>query len=215
MTTLPNGASFTWRLLTLKEYQVFRSLRDGGVLHPYVLYDKAFDRCFLGESAIIDPQLPAGLFISIGQLIMYLSGDCAGETQKQDLMMAREAYHADSVIEHLKRVCLLAFPSYTLEDVEKWTRPELIRKFTISEAVLVNRGIGYEPLDPKNIMSVADREAAQQKQQGIDFARENREIGSAMNGSDGHHPMDLPPDEFAKRQRVARVMEERRQRRRG
>jgi len=207
MTTLPGGASFTWRLLTLKEYKVFRGLRESGALHPYSVHMKVFDRCYTGISDLVDPMLPAGLFISIGQLIMWWSGDCAGETQKDDILAARAAYPADSVHEHMKRVIFLAFPSYTLEDVELWTRPELLRKFTISESVLVNRGIGYEPLKPNHILSP---QQAQQKQ-SINYKKENADMRRAMGGRgpDDTHPLEMHPAEFEKRQRIAAAMERR------
>lgn len=213
VTALPSGESFSWRLLTLKEYRIFRALRESGAVHPYLLHDQVFDRCYQGIGDLVDPLLPAGIFVAMGELIMWLSGDCAGSTQVEDIMMARQAYPAESVHEHMKRVVLLAFPSYTLEDIEDWARPEFIRKFTISEALLVNRGIGYEPLDPKHILT-PEQQAKRKQRADIDFRRENRELGSAMSGGEGHHPMDLPPDVFARKMKIAEAMEARRNRQR-
>ena len=50
-THIPDyGVTFNYRLLTLKEYKVFRSLRDGGLLPEWSLADEVFERCLIGES---------------------------------------------------------------------------------------------------------------------------------------------------------------------
>lgn len=145
-TTFPNGYKFMWRLLNLKEYRVFQALRDGGVLMEVSVYIRVFERCYAGDFNLINMHAPVGMYASIGELIMYLSGDCETDTLKSDLISARQIYPANSVQEHMKRVVLTAFPSYTIEDVDSWTRQELIRRFTFSENLLVYR-FGHEPLD--------------------------------------------------------------------
>jgi hypothetical protein len=206
-TMVPGAPSFVWRVLTLKEYRAFRKLMYSGAYHPYNIYSAVFERCYIGDAAFIDGNLPAGIFISIGEMIMWMSGDCASHTQKNDILAARAHYPSDSVHEVMKRVILLAFPTYTLEDIDSWTRPELLYKFSVAESVLVNRGIGYEPIDVRKIMS-ADQ--VQEKKNKIDFAKENKELGDTKGIRGDHdHILDASPDEFARKQKIARIAQQR------
>lgn len=197
MTTLPTGEQFTWRLLTLKEYRVFRGLREAGVYSPLYLYESVFDHCFLGDSDAINGNLPAGYFSAMGELIMHLSGDASFSNERDEIETARMSYPMDSVQETMKRIILIAFPAYTPEVVEDWCRPELLKKFVLAEAVLVNKG-GYEPIDTKKIMS-ADQ-AAKKKSSPIDFRRENAEFDQSMGDSLKPHILDQHPDVLKNKQ---------------
>lgn len=141
---------FRWRLLTLKEYRVFRGLRDSGTLLPWTTYIEVFKRCTLGSNWLND-RIPVGMVVSVGQLIMYISGDCELDTAKDDISIAREIYPAQSINEIMKRIIFTAFPNYKIEEVESWTRPTLIRNFVLSEHALIYRGYDYEPLDVNEI----------------------------------------------------------------
>lgn len=197
MTTLPTGEQFTWRLLTLKEYRVFRGLREAGFYSPLFLYDAVFDHCYIGKADAINGNLPAGYFSAIGELIMYLSGDNAIDGEREEIETARTMYPVDSVQETMKRIILIAFPAYTPDDVEHWTRPELLRKFTMAEAVLVNKG-GYEPIDTKKILT--SEQAKKRKSSPIDFRRENQEYSESMGDALKPHILDQHPDVLMKRQ---------------
>ena len=83
-----HGVTFNFRLLTLKEYKVYRSFRDGGVLPEWSVADEVFERCFLGEASLISSDLPAGLTVSIGKLIIYLSGIVMSFLLKRILLSA-------------------------------------------------------------------------------------------------------------------------------
>lgn len=143
--------SFSWRLLTLREYKVFRGLRDSGTLHDYSVYIEVFKRCYLGESRFLNQRTPVGVYVTVGELIMYLSGDCELDTLKDDIEIARSIYPSDSVNERMKQVIFTAFPGYKIDDVEQWSRPKLLRNFVLSEQVLIQRGMGYEPMDVEEI----------------------------------------------------------------
>lgn len=143
--------SFTWRLLTIKEYKVFRGLRESGTLPEHSLYLEVFKRCYVRNIEFLNQRIPVGMLISIGEMIMWLSGDCELETLKEDIHIARSIYPADSVNEQMKRVILTAFTAYKIEEVENWTRPRLIRNFVMSEQILGWRGTGYQPLDINEI----------------------------------------------------------------
>lgn len=194
VTRLPSGQSFTWRLLTLAEYSKLHALRESQAMHELLFYSAVFDRCYAGDPRAINGDLPAGVFVAIGRLIMWLSGDSTGETQSEDLDLVREAYPANSVTEHIKHVILMAFTSYTPDDLDQWTRVKLLKTFAIAESVLVKRGAvqqaGYQPLDTRKIMT----EEQIQKKEQIDYARDNAEINKAMSGQ--KHILDRDVDEL-------------------
>jgi hypothetical protein len=217
ITTMPDGRSYTYRLLGLKEYRVFRGLRESGAISRLLLHDKVFERCYIGNSDMIDGDTPAGYTISIGELIMWLSGDGAAIGDKEDLETARMMYPADTVYEYMRRTCLRAFPSYKIEDVDKWTRPLLLQRFVLAECILTEASAdvregspGYQPIELKHIMSAEQKAKTERRQnnpQGIDFARENAAVNQAMSGGEGHDPLDLPPDQFQRKMKIARKMD--------
>lgn len=204
-TTLPSGEEFTWRLLTMKEYDVFRRLREAGVYPPLVLYSEVFDYCYQGVSEVINGNLPAGYFSAIGELIMWLSGDSVINNEKQEIEEARSKYNTHSVTETIKRVILMAFPSYTPDSFNEWTRDQLMEKFVIAEAVLVGRGgqwlldgkgnpaqVGvYQPINVKNITT------ANAAGSPIDIKKENEEYAKAMGDGQSKHILDQHPSVLA------------------
>ena len=195
MTSLPDGPSFMWRLLTMKEFRVFASLREQGVLSAFQVYNEVFNRCYVGEVLAINGDLPAGIFLSIGELIMYLSGDCAGQ-ERNEINTARASYHQVGVLEVMKRVVLMAFP-YKPDELEAWSRIKLTRRFVEAEALLQNRG-EYEPLDTSKIMT-SEEAAAQKNKPVVDFRRENRDIDGEFG--DRTHALDRHPAELAEKAR--------------
>jgi len=179
-TVYPSGQTFCWRLLSLKEYRMFSGLKATGMWLEPTLCIEVFKRCFLGDSDLITRSIPAGFLASIGKTILYLSGDCNQETLKNDLQLVRTLYAQDDVLEHMKRVIFTAFPSYTFEDVESWSRPELIQKFVVSEHILVVRGAGYTPLDLNDIKydleGEEDVSEIESRYQPIDFNGESKRL---------------------------------------
>lgn len=223
ITTMPDGRNYMWRLLTLKEYRIFRSLRETGTLSRYQIHDAVFDRCYTGNAALIDGDTPAGYTMSIGELIMWVSGDSAGLNDKEDLEIARSTYPGATVHEYMKRICLRAFPAYKIEDVEGWSRPLLIQRFVLAEELLsesyctllapdgkIVRQPNYQPIELKSIMTAEQMAKNQKRQEGIDFQKENAQINQAMSGGEGHDLLDLSPDAFQKKMKIAKGMEARR-----
>ena len=78
--TVVGHIALSWRLLTIKEYQLFRKLREGGVLPPLTVHNLVFERCYLGNPEALPDAMLAGIPISIGELIMFLSLDRDWET---------------------------------------------------------------------------------------------------------------------------------------
>ena len=178
-TTTPDGAqTFTYRLLSLKEYKVFSTIRDGGLMPPFELYRTIFKRCFLGD--IIPDYTRAGIIPSIGQFILWLSGDCETETLKDDLSSLREIHNGDSIHTYEMAVITSVFP-YKLEEIESWSRLEFHKKFVIAENIMVKqRGEEATRLDLNKIVPASELQQKSEQPKHIDFARENASIRSAM-----------------------------------
>lgn len=176
-TVLETGQTFTYRILTQKEYRVFRALRDSGTMHPWNVATKVFARCYVGDAAFLSGDLPAGIEISIGNLILYLSGDCQGAIA-QDIAIARAKNPPTMLSGYMKRVISMAFPAYTWEDLDSWTYPKFIEMFVVAESVLVNRGIGYEPIDLDEIM--LEGQKPKKPSHGINFEAENASIRKSL-----------------------------------
>jgi hypothetical protein len=179
---------FSYRLLTLHEYKVLRGLLVSQTLDQLQVYLEAFKRCYIGNSDFLNSKTPVGVYLSVGRLIMYLSGDCEQDTLKTDIQIARSLYATASVQERMRHTIFIAFPSYTIDDTEKWSRPDLIRKFIIAENALLQRGTEYIPLDVNEILSPEEFEIAQKqitsqqkkKTQHIDFKKESSELESEL-----------------------------------
>lgn len=170
--------SFTYRLLSLKEYKVFRNLRDGGLASPFAIAESVFERCFMGNHRLLGKELPAGITITIGNLVMYLSGDCDSETLVHDIDMMRHTYPHDTVFEYMRAAILSVFP-YTLEDMDKWDRVTLLKNFTVAENVLTKQRPDYERLDLKEIKS-SEEMSVKASSSNINFRKENARIRKAM-----------------------------------
>lgn len=179
-TSIPDAnISMSYRLLSLREYKVFKSLRDGGVMPPFVVNEMVFERCFLGTPSLINKDIPAGITISIGDLIMYLSGDCDSETLVEDIVMARQLYPGGTVFEYMRSAIITAFPTTTVESLDGMTRTQFLKHFAIAENVLSKQNAEYEKLNVKDIKTAGEM-AAQQNSHGINFAQENRAIKQSM-----------------------------------
>jgi hypothetical protein len=182
-TTFPDlGVSFSYRLLTMKEYRVFVKLREGALLPPLLLAEEVFKRCYLGAAALISQELPAGVTVSVGQLVMWLSGDCEQDTLKHDIQIARQMNPPDTVLSHMMAVINMAFSTYSLEDMGLWTRPELIEKFTIAENMLSLQNPEFQRMQLKDIKTPEEmaKMKAKKKSGGVDFGADNAAIKKAM-----------------------------------
>ena len=206
-TIIPeHGLYLSYRLLTMKEYKVFRGLRDGGVADLYSIADLVFERCFIGNASLISVEIPAGITISIGNLIMYLSGDCDDETLKDDIRRVRQLHPKDTVFEHMRAVICTAF-DYKIEEIDSWTRPEFFRKFAISENVLGKQNPEFVRLNLSDIKSQEDLAREQANPNGnIDFARENRELSKNVGRLDQEEAnLQLSKEQLARLSRKSNV----------
>ena len=163
------GESFLWRPLTLREYRRIAALRAIGTFAPDGDAVAAFKLCcYNAQRFLTRASTPAGFVITVGRLIMWVSGDCNDETFFQDL----EAFRAQSfnapVYEHMKRVIALAYPSYRMDEMDEWNRTRLFEKFISAEKMIVMKGFpNYKPLGPD---SFKDPDA----QKSVDFDKEGQ-----------------------------------------
>lgn len=206
MTTFPDGRSFKWRLLTMKEYKAFRAIRGPGMLHPHIVHEKVFERCYIGHYDLISGDIPAGWTISLGELIMHMSGDTSGISDRMDLENARK--FSNSFLEYMKRVILRAFPSYTLETFDGWSRKKLFDRFVFAENLLHENGSGYKPIELKDILTPEEHEK-RSKRKGIDFKGDNAALDGVLGSNGQEDLIDLPPEQFNKKMKIAQAMSKR------
>jgi hypothetical protein len=198
-TTTPDGhQTFSYRLLSMKEYRVFAALRDGGILPPHELFTQVFDRCHLGS--FVPDATRAGMIPSVGQWILWLSGDCESQTLKQDIDHLRELHPADSVNAYQMSIITSVFP-YKLKEIEAWPRTEFHRQFVIAENILAKQNPDFERFNTSQILSPEQVEKLKQKQNpaNIDFAAENMSIRKGMGAGNVE---DMETEMGQKRARV-------------
>jgi len=182
-TSFPDlGIALSYRLLSLKEYKVFKSLRDGGVISPFIVSEKVFERCYIGEYKLIPDSQLAGVGITIGNLIMWLSGDCDSETLLNDIAFSRRLNPRDTVFEYMRGAIVAAFPTTTIEELENLTRNQFINKFTISENVIAKQNPEYEELNLSEVAKQSETQSVKTKH-GINFERENQAIVKAVGAN--------------------------------
>jgi hypothetical protein len=174
---------FHYRLLTLKEYKVFKGLRDNGIITPIKLHEEVFELCFLGEIAFLSDELPAGITSSIGQLIMYLSGDCEHDKEVviQTLLANRAQEPIGTLHNYMLGVITKIFPTYSYEDIVGWTRDELYKRFVIAENILKARDPEYKVINTEDISFGNEKTKQNKNNQNINFDKENAAIRANTN----------------------------------
>lgn len=171
LTEYQDGTSFYWRLLTLKEYYLFRSLLSKNEL-DFDVWIKIFNQIVLLETDLLNRTLPLGYIVNIAKMAMFLSGESDDLAQEIDAL--RQVYHPQSIIEVIKTRICTAFTNYTPTDLVNMSRSELLRLFVQAENVLEARIQGYKRIDfsekvdeiVPEVMSIDfEQDAALQKQQ--------------------------------------------------
>ncbi len=187
---------FIWRPLTMKEYRIFFALRATGGVHPYVIYKQVFERCFIGDSTMLSNNMPMFIPITLGMLIMHVSGDSNRETLVYDIGVTRASYANDDIYEIIKRTICLAFPNEDFFALEKLNRYELFDKFAAAEAYLVwSTANKYEPIDLSKITFGDEQVAAPQNEQMefINFEQENQQMYPSLSIEERSAASSLPP----------------------
>jgi len=166
----------------LREYEKFSYLKKESITTEWDFFEQVFKYCYLGEYHLIPDSIPAGFTISIGRLIMYISGDCDRETILEDIGRARMENPANTLLEYMRTVIFTVF-NYSLEDVESWDRQKFLKTFTIAENILSKQKEDFTHMDLKELSKSMNKKAAGQNQ-AIDFAAENRAIMSNTSFTD-------------------------------
>lgn len=171
-----------FRMLSLREYEKFSYLRKENLITEWDFFEQVFKYCYLGEYHLLPDNMPAGFTISIGKLVMYISGDCDRETILEDISRARLENPANTLLEYMRTVIFTVF-NYSLEDVESWDRQKFLRTFTIAENILSKQKEEFTHMDLKELNKSMNKTTAQQNQP-INFAAENRAIMSNTSFTD-------------------------------
>ena len=171
-----SGRVLYFRMLSLKEYEKLSTLRSDGILHEWLFYEEVFKYSYLNDYDMLPDDMPAGFSISIGELIMYLSGDCDKETILMDIDSARVENPANSLLEYMRTVIFTVFKSYTLEDLTSWDRKKFIKIFTIAENILTKQREDFKRLDLKDLEKSMNKKSSENPNGPIDFEAENKAI---------------------------------------
>lgn len=135
-TTYANGLSFTFRLLTQKEYRRINALRSG--FSEWELYETVFSICYYGDVDLLGGHHLAGYTISIGRLILWMSGDCDQDIEGflSDIETLRTVEPSGRPVDYMAAVILKVCPGYTFADIDSWSRQELLQKYVRAENIL-------------------------------------------------------------------------------
>ncbi len=142
--------SFEFRLLTIKEFNLFNKLLVGGI-HEYLLYEEIFELCYIGEYRYLPTSLPIGYVITTGNLIYKLSGADSSDNFLFKIAEQRKEQNPNSLLEHMKAVIHLAFSSISPMQIDDMTENELIKIFVSAENLLSKKNENFNRLDLKKI----------------------------------------------------------------
>ena len=149
--TFNDFVSFEFRLLKIREFNLFNKLIVGGNMPPFFIYEEIFELCYIGKASFINKNTPVGFIISTGNLIYNLSGGESGEQFLLNIAEERQKSPADSMFEHMKSIIFLAFQSLSLKDIDNMTEKEFKRNFVAAENLLVKTKENFKRLDLKAI----------------------------------------------------------------
>lgn len=140
--------NFQFRLLKIKEFNLFNKLLNGGTaIPPFLIYEEIFNICFLGNVEFLDRNTPMGYILSTGELIYDLSGGNSGESFLFQIAKERKENPLDSLYEHMRCTIFTVFQKLCIKDVDEMTEKEFIRYFVSAENVLSKTKPGFERMD--------------------------------------------------------------------
>lgn len=207
VTELPGIFDFTWRLLSLDEWEILARLRERNIFDHISFFYMIFERCYQRDPNLIPDEIPIGIMVGIGEYIYTLSGPSDIESERELLSQARTFYASDSLVEFMKRTIYIAFEEISWEQLNSYNKLELFNKFVIAESILA-QSTGYQPIDLSNIKT-AEELAKEKKPSGtIDWEAENRLLKEMDADIDTSSPSTLPLNEL-------RILQERHKSRQG
>ncbi len=171
-----SGRVFYFRMLSLKEYERFNRIRSQALFHEWLFYEEVFKYSYLNDYDLLPDDIAAGFCVSIGQLVMYLSGDCDRETILIDIQSARQEHPENSLLEYMRTVIFSVFHSYTMEDIDSWDRKKFLKIFTVAENILSKQREDFKRLSLSDLEKSMNGKTKKNPNGPIDFEAENRAI---------------------------------------
>jgi len=145
-----NTLSFEFRLLKIKEFNLFNKLLVGGI-HEYLIYEEIFEICYIGNYKYLPSSLPIGYIITTGNLIYNLSGADSSDNFLFKIAEQRKEQNPNSLLEHMKGVIHIAFSSISPKDIDEMTENQLIKTFVSAENVLAKQNENFVRIGLKKI----------------------------------------------------------------
>lgn len=145
-----NTLSFEFRLLKIKEFNLFNKLLVGGI-HEYLIYEEIFDICYIGNYRYLSDSIPIGYIITTGSLIYNLSGADSSDNFLFKIAEQRKEQNPNSLLEHMKGIIYIAFSSISPKDIDEMTENQLIKTFVSAENVLAKQNENFVRIDLKKI----------------------------------------------------------------
>ena len=142
--------SFTFRLLTIREFALLNSLMKNGT-HPYFVFEEAFNLATIEDYKYLSNNIPAGYIISTGNLILTMSGANEGKDFLFTIAKVREEKPYDSLLEHIKTTIYYAFNNLDPLRINNLTEKQLINLFVEAENFLRKTKENFQPLDLQKI----------------------------------------------------------------
>lgn len=181
-TQFDESLSLEFRLLKIREFNLFSKLLKGGSAPPFFIYEEIFNLCFIGTLEFLPKSTPIGYIISVGELIYQMSGGESGVDFLVNIAEARQAAPLNSIYEHMKATIFWAFSSLCLKDIEQMTEKEFIKNFVSAENLLSKTKPEYKPLDLKAIYDeLFGEKVSEEKEQKPevvhDIGRMEQELG--------------------------------------
>jgi hypothetical protein len=145
-----NTLSFEFRLLKIKEFNLFNKLLTGGI-HEYLIYEEIFEICYIGNYKYLPNSLSIGYIITTGNLIYNLSGADSSDNFLFKIAEERKEQNPNSLLEHMKAVICIAFSSISPLEIDQMTENQLIKIFVSAENVLSKQNESFVRIDLKKI----------------------------------------------------------------
>src|SRR3990167_1456634 len=170
-TRFPYGTTIFFRLLTIKEFNRASAIKDYLELADIAFYEQVYNYCVYPAFKDLGGQVRAGVLASVGEFIFWASSST--ESIENDIEMARYkaiSSGAESFYNEMKEVVMLAFPSYTPDELDNKDRLELTQLFTRAESMMRLKTQGeYKPINVKTLRKAP-------KTSKIDFEKENKDL---------------------------------------
>jgi hypothetical protein len=148
LTIFPNGLSFPWKRLSLKDYLFYTQETTTSQSPPSVLEDEIFRKCVLDPASIRQlDYMPAGIVSTVVANVIQYSGPIGIDSFNQDLEVARHEIlvSKSAVIHDLVSTITLAFP-YKPEEVYAMDYETFCLRCVQAEKKLLFSGALKEPV---------------------------------------------------------------------